>query len=197
MKYTSLIMAMIGIYLLIVSQVSGSDSKEILNQKTSIDQLIDIYSSQRRATGQIIVYTKEQKGQLLDDDNLRLRSEVIDLRVERDRLASRVRSLESELKEVVVVGVKSNCNAVACSSDQETEAEKVLIKAASAVSTHNIGIRILQNSECEEAHKYANEMITGAIEDLKLLGFDTTNVNEELELDTLMNQIEQKEAQKR
>jgi hypothetical protein len=196
MKYTSLILAMIGAYLLLVVQVSGTESTSILDQKTSIDSLIALYAEKRGT--QITPFTAGGEEKLLDDDNLRLRSEVIDLRVERDRLASRVRMLESERKEILVVGAKSKCEPTPCISEQEVKADKIMIQAASAIRAHNIGINLRRNSDCPEAHKYAEAMINGAIEDLKLLGFDTTNVNEELELDTLMSQLEQiEEAQQR
>lgn len=193
MKVTSLIIASAGFYLLLLSQVSGNESFQVPDQKTSIDSLMEMYAQKQE--------TRSVKG-IEDtpmDDNVKLRSEVIDLRVERDRLESRVRNLEHELKEVVVVGAKSNCESASCVSAQDVEAEKILIQAASAVRSHNIGINIRRNSQCKEAHKYADEMINGAIEDLKLLGFDTTNVDENLELDALMNQLEQKnkEAQQR
>lgn len=195
MRFTSLIMTTLGLSLLLMSQVSGNEKyQQITGQRTSIDSLMEMYAQKRE------INSIENTEHLTpDEENLRLRSELVDLRVERDRLESKVRHLENELQEVVVVGAKSNCEEVSCVPSANADAEKVLIHAASAVRAHNIGVGIRRDSQCKEAHKYAEEMINGAIEDLKLLGFDTTNLNENLELDALMNQLEQtnKEAQQR
>lgn len=192
MKYT-IILAICGMVaatflssmLYAQNQASNIQSSEPqAESKSSLDILLSNLKQQRESRSVL-------SDQLLDRDGqvLRLQSELIDLRVERDRLAMQVNQLATRLQEVTVIGASTRCRSEDCVPVHVMEEEKVSIQISNATKLFKYGRDLYNIASCDQTKEAAQTMMQVAIDDLELLGFDTT--------DLLANKPTEKEAHQR
>lgn len=148
-----------------------------------LDNLLDDLKERREVKAIAASRPMDRDGQLL-----RLQSELIDLRVERDRLVMQVNRLETRLQGVTVFGASSKCRADECVPLQQVELEKMLLQASHAIDKYKCGKRLYDLTPSEEVKKYAETMMRVALDDLELLGFDTTDLLENEDFADLLSQ---------
>lgn len=176
MKYTTILAicglaaaAFISTMLYAQNQPTSVQSSE--QPESSLDILLSNLKQQRESRSVL-------SDQMLDRDGhiLRLQSEIIDLRVERDRLATQVTKLATRLQEVTVVGASTKCRIEDCVPVQVVEEEKVLIQISNANKLFQYGKNLHEIASCDQTREAAQTMMQVAIDDLELLGFDTTDL---------------------
>lgn len=147
-------------------------STTAVSEGSSLDVLLEDLKQRREAR----TVTVEQPVTARDPKVTRLQNELIDLRVERDRLEMHVMQLEARLQRVTVVGTSSRCRNEDCVPIQKFEDERIRLQSTHAVSLYIYGKELYELTTDVEIRKKATKMMTIAINDLELLGFDTTDL---------------------
>lgn len=153
-------------------------------QQTAMDKLIEGYQVKQR-----IVEPRDQKAEII-----RLKSQLIDVRVERDQLSEQVIFLEAKIKDMSLNNnhseLHAKCLDVECIPITDVENDKIITHIIYSLSQYRLAELIAQTVPTEdvEAHKKAQRIMTGAKNDLDVLGFDTIDMKGYPSLDELMEQ---------
>lgn len=119
----------------------------------------------------------------------RLKSQLIDARVERDLLAEENAYLRRQVEDME--GERSSsrvCPPGECVTLAEAEEQQLLQHVVYSLSLYRLGefMHSVIPAEDVEAHTRAQKLMDGAKRDLELLGFDTSNPNDFPSLEELM-----------
>lgn len=150
-------------------------------QTSEIDKLIEGYQNNKRAPA--------SRPMDPESEIRRLQSQLIDLRVERDRLAEEVLFLKEKIdtfsNQERASGCMQDCIPVA-----EVEEEKIITHVIYTVSQYRLAELITQTvpEEFVEVHNTAQKIMRGAINDLDTLGFDTSDMNTYPTLEDVLEQ---------
>ena len=149
-------------------------------QQTAMDKLIEGYQVNKRAV------EPEDK----DAELIRLRSQMIDLRVERDRLEDEVGFLKNRAANIEAMGEHPECLDVKCVPVTEVEQDKIITYVIYTLGQYRLAELMETSLPLEEvdAHNMARKIMEGARNNLNVLGFDTSDMGEYPTLDELMEQ---------
>jgi len=149
-------------------------------EQTAMDKLIEGYQVNKRA-----VVPENQEVEIV-----RLQSQLIDVRVERDRLVEEVLFLKSKLDNIVLSDEEAaGCANIECIPLEQVEQDKIYTHVIYTISQYRLAELITKSvSEDSEAHNTARKIMRGAINDLGVLGFDTTNMNQYPTLEETLEQ---------
>ena len=150
-------------------------------EQTAMDKLIQGYQVNKRA-----VEPEDRATEIV-----RLQSQLIDVRVERDRLAEEVLFLKSKIDNMLVTeDVSTECNSTECIPIEQVEQDKIYTHVVYTISQYRLAEMITETASEEnvEVHNTARKIMRGAINDLEVLGFDTSNMDEYPSLDEMMEQ---------
>jgi hypothetical protein len=154
-------------------------------QQTDLDQLIEGYDVKRRVASQ---------PQDLESENRKLKSQIIDLRVEKDALNEKVAYLEAVIAnhEASETGVPAECHDVTCVPLADVQQEKVITYVIYSLGLYRLAELLDQAAPREnvEAHRKAQKIMVGVKSDLEVLGFDTSDMSGLPELDELLEELE-------
>lgn len=150
-------------------------------EQTAMDKLIEGYQVNKR-----MVEPENQATEII-----RLQSQLIDTRVERDQLAEEVIFLRTKIDNMVLTeDVHAGCENTECIPIEQVEQDKIYTHVIYTISQYRLAEMITQtvSEEDVEAHNTARKIMRGAINDLEVLGFDTTNMNDYPSLEEMMEQ---------
>jgi len=160
----------------------ASFAQEDAQQTSAIDKLIKGYEvNQRRAA------EPEDK----DSEIRRLKSQLIDLSVERDRLADEVLFLKAKIDNMIAQeDAHIGCAEVECVPITEVEQDKIFTHVVYTISQYRLAELLTQKvpKEYVEVHNTAQKIMRGARNDLEVLGFDTRNMDEYPTLEEVIEQ---------
>lgn len=163
-------------------------------QKTALDSLIEVYA-QRKIDG---TQVEAKPVDILEqEDTIKLRSEIIDLRVERDRLLSRNKQLQEQVE-----SLKKNefvCQINDCVSRDDTDLEKVRMDVVNWVHIHNMMVSI--QAECPDPgtspiYKMAEKWKEEASGHLRIMGIYVPEEGGKIDLDKVLTEIEEINARR-
>ena len=155
-------------------------------EQTALDKLIKGYEvNQRVATPQ------DQESEIR-----RLKSQLIDTRVERDQLSEQVVFLQAKIESILEAEneedteLYNTCFQVECVPITDVEDEKIITHVIYTLSQFRLAELIVITVPIEnvDAHNKAQRIMVGAKNDLDVLGFDTSDMNDYPTLDELMEQ---------
>ena len=150
-------------------------------QQTAMDKLIKGYENNQR-----VVEPVDQASEIT-----RLKSLLIDTRVERDRLADEVIFLKLKLENVTTTDeAHPECAEVECIPVSLVEQDKIITHVIYTVSQYRLAELITETvpGEYVEVHNMARKIMVGAKNDLDVLGFDTTDMTEYPTLEEMLEQ---------
>lgn len=158
-------------------------------QQTSLDQLLNKYETKQR------VANAESQPEDLASENRRLRSQIIDLRVEKDSLNEQVAYLQSTIDNMQASedqDAHPGCENVKCVPLDEVRNEKIITYVIYSLGMYRLAelLDIVAPEENFEAHAKAQKIMKGVVADLDALGFDTSNMSDVPELDELLEELE-------
>jgi septal ring factor EnvC (AmiA/AmiB activator) len=156
-------------------------------QQVTLDVLLDRYEQQQQQQ-------QQQKAAEAEDpasEVRRLRSQLIDLRVERDALQEENSYLKNRLENMQTFE-ESECLEKECVPVDKVEEERILSYVIYSLSLYRMAEVVAQNTPSEnvEAHKKAQRVMAGVKSDLDTLGFDTTNMQEYPNLEELIEELQ-------
>lgn len=123
----------------------------------------------------------------------RLRSQIIDLRVERDALSEENAFLKNKLENMQAFEEShSKCIQMECVPLADVENERILSYVIYSLSLYRMAEVVAAHTPAEnvEAHKKAQRVMAGVKSDLDTLGFDTTNMQDYPQLDELLEEMQ-------
>lgn len=123
----------------------------------------------------------------------RLRSQIIDLRVERDALQEENAFLKNKLENLQAFEeAHPECIQMECVPLEDVENERILSYVIYSLSLYRMAEVVAQNTPASnvEAHKKAQRVMAGVKSDLDTLGFDTTDMKEYPQLDELLEELQ-------
>lgn len=149
----------------------------ITSAETSLDRLVKKYEEK---TPQVY---KDPQSEIRT-----LKSELIDLKVERDALEDQVKYLEKQMERRNAV---SPCGEGKCIPVDQVEKEKIVAHIVYSLSLYRLAEMVdkLTPANDVEAHKKAQSIMKSAIEDLNMLGFDTRDPSKFPTVDELARQL--------
>jgi len=156
-------------------------------QQTSLDQLIDRYETKQR------VANASATPQDIESENRKLRSQIIDLRVEKDGLNEQVAYLQATIDNMVTSeDAHPGCENTECVPLDEVMNEKIITYVISSLGMYRLAELLDQVAPDEniEAHTKAQKIMNGVKADLDALGFDTSDMASVPELDELLEELE-------
>lgn len=152
-------------------------------QQTELDKLIENYQLKQRPE------PKDKESEIR-----RLKSQLIDLRVERDQLVEQVLYLQDTLDSMMIddehLELHSECLNVECIPVTDVENDKILTHIIYTLSQYRLAeliVELVPNANVE-AHNKAQRIMAGAKRDLNFLGFDTSDMDDYPTLDELLEQ---------
>lgn len=161
-------------------------------QKTALDSLIEMYAQRKVDNDKVDASPVDI---LETEDVIKLRSELIDLRVERDRLASRNKQLHDHIEKLKETGI-SVCGISTCVLQEEVELEKIRMEIVHWVHMHNMMNHIHRNcSDNVEVCDQSKEWAEGAARHLRVLGISVLE-GEEIDLDRALTELEAAKSDK-
>lgn len=174
MKYTIATLVLCMSFLTLVGIVMAGNNTDTKPKNAVAESPLDILLQERKDS----IKSRSSRVRVIDADEyiLRLQSEIIDLRVQRDQLEMKLTEAESDLETVVVVGASSKCNAIDCVPKHDVEMEKLVIQSTHSLHIYLYGRRIYTMADSIEVIQLSEEMMQAAIENLELLGFDTRDL---------------------
>lgn len=167
--------------------LSADDPAQVAEpQQRSIDTLLnDIQAKRAVRSAELQEDPKEQLR--------RLRSQLIDVKVERDLLSEENEYLRLQLNDLRNSRSSSRvCPPGECISLAEAEEQQLLQHIVYSLSMYRLGefMHSVIPVEDVEAHTRAQKIMEGARRELELLGFDTTDPEEFPTLEELLEQFE-------
>lgn len=159
-------------------------------QQRTLDDLLDDMKIQQERLGNLPI----------DEQLRRLKSQLIDLRVERDRLRDENRYLRSQIDDLrnkIRASRTSSEPSVSCPVDEcisidKAEEQKILQHVIYTLSLYRVAelMKSALPESAVEAHREAHRIMKGAIKDLELLGFDTSNPDNFPKLGELLDSLD-------
>ena len=151
-------------------------------QQTAMDRLIEDYQTTQRS-----MEPENTKAEIT-----RLRSQLIDVRVERDQLSNQVIFLKTKIENIETSEAHANpiCHKVKCIPITEIENDKIITHVIYSLNQYRLAELITQTIPLKdgEVHKKAQRIMIGEKNDLNMLGFDTTDMKRYPILDELIEQ---------
>ncbi len=153
-------------------------------EQTAMDKLLKDYEINQRT-----IEPQDQASEIR-----RLKSQLIDVRVERDQLADQVSFLQAKIDSLFEneahTELHDQCSDFECVPITEVENEKILTHVIYTLSQFRLAelIVAIVPEENVEAYEKAQRIMVGAKNDLDVLGFDTSDMNDYPTLDELMKQ---------
>jgi hypothetical protein len=123
----------------------------------------------------------------------RLRSQIIDLRVERDSLAEENTYLKNRLENVEAFEeAHPECIQMECIPLEDVENERIISYVIYSLSLYRMAEVVAQYTPENnvEAHEKAQRVMAGVKSDLDTLGFDTTDMQDYPQLDELLEEMQ-------
>ena len=154
-------------------------------EQTAMDKLIDQYELRKQVAS---VAPRD-----LESENRKLRSEIIDLRVEKDGLSEQVSYLQSTINNMATSeDAHPGCENTECVPLEEVMNEKLITYVITSLGMYRLAELLDQAAPVEnvEAHTKAQKIMEGVKSDLDVLGFDTSDMTKVPELDELLEQLE-------
>lgn len=154
------------------------------SEQTAMDKLIKDYELAQ------FELTPESK----DAAIRRLKSQLIDIRVERDQLSDQVLFLQARIEHMIENEEHSElheqCLDIECVPITDVENDKIITYVIYTLSQYRLAELIVSTvpEENVEAHEKAQKIMAGAKNDLDVLGFDTSDMDDYPTLDELMEQ---------
>ena len=158
-----------------------SFAQDEAQQTTALDKLIKGYEVNQR-----VVEPVDQASEIT-----RLKSQLIDVKVERDRLADEVLFLKAKLDNVSTTDeAHPECAEVECIPVSLVEQDKIITHVIYTVSQYRLAELITETvpTEYVEVHNMAQKIMVGAKNDLEVLGFDSTDMNQYPTLEEMLEQ---------
>lgn len=155
---------------------------EVEQEQSQLDKLIDRYDVQQRAPAE------DPKSELR-----RLRSQIIDLRVERDALSEENAYLKNRLENIQAFEeTHPECLEQDCVPVSTVENERILSYVIYSLSMYRMAEVVVNNTPADnvEAHKQAQRVMAGVKSDLDVLGFDTTDMKDYPTLEELLKEFQ-------
>jgi hypothetical protein len=165
---------------------AAQNRTDLTVQKTALDSLIEMYAQRKIDSAKV----EEAPVDILEsEDVIKLRSELIDIRVERDRLMSRNKQLQEQIQQIKT-NTGSKCSIENCVPQEEVELEKIRMEIVHWVHMHNMMNYIKNNCEndvyiCNQAQEWAE----GAARHLRVMGINVLE-GEEIDLDRALTELE-------
>ena len=156
-------------------------------QQTSLDQLLNKYETKQR------VANAASTPQDLESENRKLRSQIIDLRVEKDGLNEQVSYLQATINNMEASEDEHvGCENVECVPLDDVMNEKIITYVIYSLGMYRLAelLDVVAPEENFEAHAKAQKIMNGVVTDLDALGFDTSDMSEVPELDDLLEELE-------
>lgn len=156
-------------------------------QPVTLEMLQNRYEQQQQAQRAATVTPADPASEVR-----KLRSQIIDLRVERDALAEENAYLKNRLENMEAFEQHSNCIQVECVPLAEVENDRILSYVIYSLSLYRMAEVVAANTpeSNTEAHKKAQRVMAGVKSDLDTLGFDTTNMTEYPSLEELLEEMQ-------
>lgn len=154
------------------------------SEQTAMERLIEEYEIKQRT-----IEPENKEAEIT-----RLKSQLIDVRVERDQLVEQVAFLQAKIDNILGgeehAELHAECLEVECIPITEVEQEKIITHVIYTLSQYRLAELITEilPEEYVEAHNQAQRIMVGARNDLDVLGFDTSDMSEYPTLDELMEQ---------
>lgn len=157
----------------------------LLALPTSADDPAQVSEPQQKSLDTLLSDIQEKRNIRSADQNVapqeqvrRLKSQLIDVRVERDLLAEENAFLRRQIDDMENQRSASRvCPPGECISLAEAEEQQLLQHVVYSLSLYRLGefMHSVIPAEDVEAHTRAQKLMDGAKRDLELLGFDTSN----------------------
>lgn len=151
------------------------------SEQTAMERLIEEYEIKQRT-----VEPQDKESEIR-----RLKSQLIDLRVERDQLAEQVLYLKETIENIQLAEeAHPECLEVECIPITDVENDKIMTNVIYTLGQYRLAELLdrLVPEENVEIHNKAQQIMAGAKKDLDVLGFDTSDMNDYPTLDELMEQ---------
>lgn len=176
---TKTLSAFVATLLLSASVVAQEQPQE----QVTLGSLLDRYTEQQRVAN----VAEDPQSEIR-----KLRSQIIDLRVERDALAEENEYLKNILNGIEETDEKHpQCVETECVSVDTVENERILSYVVYSLSLYRMAEVVVQNTPVDvEAHKKAQLVMAGVKSDLDTLGFDTTNMTDYPSLEELLGEMQ-------
>lgn len=155
-------------------------------KQTALDRLLNQYELKQQVAN-------AAAPQDLESENRRLKNQIIDLRVQKDGLREQVDYLQSTINNMdSSEDDPASCRNVECIPLEEVMNEKIITYIISSLGLYRLAELLDQVAPEEniEAHAKAQEIMNGVKSDLKVLGFDTSDMTKVPELDELLQELE-------
>ena len=168
---------------ILISSVAFGDEQPPQEQVT-LDSLLNRYEQQQQKAPQPTDPQAEVR---------KLRSQIIDLRVERDALSEENNYLKNKLENLQAFEESHpECLEQECVPIKEVEEERIVSYVIYSLSMYRMAEAVVQNTPLEnvEAHKQAQRVMAGVKSDLDTLGFDTTDMQDYPSLDELLKEFQ-------
>lgn len=157
-------------------------------QHAALDELLDSYATKQRLANASAAPID------LESENLRLKNQIIDLRVEKDAMNERIGYLQTIIDnhEASEQGLSSECHNVECVPLDAVMTEKIITYVIYSLGMYKLAELLDQVASADniEAHTKAQKIMNGVVADLNVLGFDTSDMSDTPDLDELLGQLE-------
>ena len=153
--------------------------QEAVQQPSSLDRLLDQYDEQKTS-----IIRQDPQSEIR-----RLRSQIIDLRVDRDELAEENNYLKDRLASIE--STQPACTQE-CVSLDKLENQRIVSYVIYSLSLYRMAEEVVKNTPATnvEAHKKAQRVMAGVKSDLDVLGYDTTDMTDYPSLEELMKEFQ-------
>ena len=162
--------ALIILTALILIPCSSFAQEQQEEQQTALDQLLNKYETKQR------VANASSSPQDLESENRKLRSQIIDLRVEKDGLGEQVAYLQSQVDNMVASeDAHPGCENTECVPLDDVMNEKIVTYVIYSLGMYRLAelLDAVAPEENFEVHTKAQKIMNGVKSDLDVLGFDT------------------------
>ena len=157
--------------------------EQVQQEPVTLESLQSRYEQQQRAPAQ-----EDSASEVR-----RLRSQIIDLRVERDALSEENAYLKNRLENIEAFEeAHPECIQVECVPLADVENERILQYVIYSLSLYRMAevVALYTPEENVEAHEKAQRVMAGVKSDLDTLGFDTTDMQDYPQLDELLEELQ-------
>jgi len=172
------------IVLLMVPCFAFGEDQLAEQQTPNLDKLLNRYEAPKPAS----VATQDPQSEIR-----KLRSQLIDLRVERDALTEENAYLKNKLQSVRAFEEEHpECIDTGCVPVNDVQKQKIVTYVIYSLGLYRMAEVVVENTPIEnvEAHKQAQNIMAGVKSDLEVLGFDTANMHDYPTLDELLTEFE-------
>lgn len=157
--------------------------QEQTQEPVTLESLQNRYEQQRTATTAQSDPASEVR---------RLRSQIIDLRVERDTLVEENTYLKNRLENTEAFEAHPEYIQMECVPLEDVENERIISYVIYSLSLYRMAEVVVEYTPEDniEAHNKARRVMAGVKSDLDTLGFDTTDMQDYPQLDELLEEMQ-------